>query len=125
MDYIRVFPPDYTDKYNQWLSKTEANVPGFSYLSYFSKRPLENAAAGSINIFNIRDEYDVKYINEAGFYDMNNCIFIREEKDFDKFYNLDEYGKEFLRRNAYGLVKENYTPEVVWSKIFNWVESVQ
>lgn len=116
-EYITTIPPDYTDNYFDWISETEANLVCHAYLSYFAKRPLENAAAGCINCFVIRDEYEEKYLKEYGFINMVNCIYVKSEKDLWKFGMLDESVKQCIKKNAYDLIIERYTPEKVWNKI--------
>lgn len=108
-------------KYINYIESCEASIIANAYMSYFSKRPIENAAAGCINVFYIRDDYEEKWTQWHGFYDMINCIFVRTKEDCAKFYKLSESQKESMRMNALQLVKGKYDVKIVWKEYLEWI----
>lgn len=103
--------------FSTYISLCEATMHLPAYMSYFSKRPFECMAAGSINIFYVRDEYERKYLEELGFKHLENCMFVYKPEDCFYFYMLTEEQKEAMRKKAYELLLAEYTVEKSWKKI--------
>lgn len=124
-DLINYHEPDYGgdgSNYDQWISTVEASIVSNAYLSYFSKRPFENACAGAINIFYVRDVYESRCIKEIGFKHLVNCIFVRKREDLAIFQKLSEEEKKDMREKAYKLVMKNYTTERFWHNLLRLIK---
>lgn len=111
----------YNDNYPKLLGTFEACLVANAYMSYFSKRPLENCASGVINIIYTRDKFETAVYRRYGFRHMYNCVFVRNSVDLSNFYAISEERKQIIKENAYNLFLHNYTVEKVWDKIFQWV----
>jgi hypothetical protein len=120
-DLIHYHKPSYNEAFIDELPTFEAAIVIHAYMSYFSKRPLENAACGTINIFLVRDGYEEKYLTEMGWKHMQNCLFIHNRRGLSDFYMLDKITKHHIAVNAYKLVMSTFTVKVVWDKILQWV----
>lgn len=124
--WIEYHPPSYEGEYAKWISSCEATIIAPAYMSYSDKRRYENMAAGCINIFYVRDQYELKYLQEYGFEHMENCLFVIDNDDLHsilEFYSLNELDKEDIRESAYNLLMKRFTLDVVVPDILKWIES--
>jgi len=111
------------NNYPAFMSRFEASIVGHAYMAYFSKRVLENAAAGVINCLYVSDQYQKKYYEDYGFVHMETAFFFKNATELTVFYLLKEEQKQTIRANARKLYLEKYTVEKVMEQIFAWINS--
>ena len=124
-DIVEILPIDYENDYAKSISTLEANLVIQSNESYMSKRPVENMAAGSINLLHIKDSYQIHYYEKMGFVNMVNCYFIINRNDILDFIRLDSEKKAEIRKNAYELFIERFTTQVMWDEWVKWINDLE
>lgn len=123
---IKYTAPKYDNKakfYQINISQHEAELVIHGLDVYMSKRPLENAAAGAINLLYIKDAYQIKYYEELGFFHMKNCYYIINRQDLFDFQQLPTEEKQMLRTNANKLIHERFTLHTLWNEWLEFIES--
>lgn len=123
---VTVLETDYdVGKYNEELCTHEAELVVHGLDAYMSKRPLENAAAGAINILYIKDNYQITYYQNLGWIHMKNCYYVLKRCDVANFYRLPHDVKQDIRVKAYQHTVQNFTLHSIWNEWVKWFQECE
>jgi len=115
IDFISMKQKIFKEKYAEYINKYIASIatPGIVNGDYFIvKKFFEIACTGSLLVI-FTDKESIKYINNIGFFDKQNCIISTNLKDlFNKIeFILDNDNRKFLdniRKNGKKFVLDNF-----------------
>lgn len=124
-DIINILPLDYQSDYIKSLCVRESELVIMADASYMSKRPLENCAAGVINLLYIKDAYQVKYYEELGFFHMKNCYYIIRKEDIIDYLRLSKEQKQSIKENAHKLLLSKFTLHTIWNDWIKWMDKCE
>jgi len=124
---VHILEPNYDEGvYNRELGTHEAELVIQGLDAYMSKRPLENAAAGAINLLYIKDSKQIEYYMKLGWIHMKNCYYVLKRIDICDFLGTIRHDvKQEIRVQAYQHVVQNYTLHSIWNEWVQWFKECE
>jgi len=122
---IQVLETDYEGGYNDELCTHEAELVIHGLNAYMSKRPLENACAGAVNLLYIKDAYQILYYERLGWKHMENCYYIVNKYDICDYLRLPHDVKQDIRVKSYQHTVQNFTLHSIWNEWVKWFQECE